>query len=220
MGFVYCLVDPRNAHIKYVGKSMVLTPKNRLLKHLQNSNLKPNTLKNNWIKKLKSLGLSPAIEVIENGFEEENSLNEAEIYYIRLYKILGHRITNGTNGGEGMLGYKHTESGKAKIGAANKGRIWTEESKLKSSKSHRGFVASEAQKEKFKKSIRKPESRRERSAIMGGRPFVDESGHVYGCLGEAQEKLGVDSSHLSKVLWGLLRRCKGHTFRYIDEEAR
>lgn len=195
---------------------MVLTPQSRLEKHLQKSNLKSNTPKNNWVKKLKKENTLPYLEVLESGFDSEVYLDQAETYYIMLYRALGCQLANVTLGGEGMLGYRHTLEGKAKIASANKKRIWTKESRKKASTAHIGVRITQEQANKLRRALNKPECRRRRSSGYGCRPFTDEQGNVFGCLSEATEKWGVDQSHLSKVLRGVYKKCKGHTFKYVD----
>jgi group I intron endonuclease len=77
---------------------------------------------------------------------------EKEIFYIAKFKEEGHRLLNLTNGGDGVLGYIHSdetrrkksESMKKTIGgkpAHNRGSKHSEETKKKMSESHKGATS-------------------------------------------------------------------------------
>ena len=92
-GVIYGLYDPRDGQLKYIGKTVDL--KNRIANHLIPSVLKVNTKKNNWLKKIKELGLRPIVKILkECAFVE---LNYWEKEFIKKYKP----IKNDTPGGDG-----------------------------------------------------------------------------------------------------------------------
>jgi hypothetical protein len=105
--YIYILKDPISNEIRYVGKSN--NPENRLKRHLNsNSLLESWTSKNKWLLNLKKKGLSPIMEVID--YTELGNINELEIKWIKHYRDLGLKLTNSTDGGDGVdwTGKKHT----------------------------------------------------------------------------------------------------------------
>ena len=107
---IYGLVDPGTKEVRYVGKSSygLKRPK----EHFKPSNyLTQQNHKAHWIKKLKSEGKQPDIVVLKTATSEEE-LNQLEINTIKYYRDQGLKLTNGTDGGEGSLGWLPTEENK------------------------------------------------------------------------------------------------------------
>lgn len=93
---IYALIDSRNNHVKYIGKT-IQSLNNRLSSHysLSDNDL---THRANWIRELKVLNLKPIIELIEE--VDENIWEEREIYWIEYYSKL-YKLTNTDKGGKG-----------------------------------------------------------------------------------------------------------------------
>jgi len=141
----------------YIGKGI----KGRIKNHFQKGHLLDGSHKSNVINKILIEGYEPDIIKIKEGLSEESAL-ELEI---KMIKLIGRfdeglgPLTNKTNGGEGISGYKWTEEQLLKIkgrepsnkgskmsdeqkkliGDANKGKTWKDDidrvnafSKLKS----------------------------------------------------------------------------------------
>jgi hypothetical protein len=129
---IYTLTDPRTNQVRYVGKTKQLL-KFRFNNHYTLYNHK--YYKACWIKSLRSLNLKPIIEIIDE--VEENNWKFWEQYWISQFKTWGFKLTNMTNGGDGMLGYKnknkykHTQKTKDIISRKNKAIIKSEEWKRK-----------------------------------------------------------------------------------------
>jgi hypothetical protein len=104
--YIYALIDPRDGEIRYIGKAKNL--KKRLEKHISPPNLKVDNHKTNWIKLLKKLKLKPIIREIE--LVPLNVWEEKEKYWIKYYREQGCDLTNGTEGGEGAVGAKRSET--------------------------------------------------------------------------------------------------------------
>lgn len=104
--YIYKLIDPLTNEIRYVGKTKKSLIK-RLYEHLTLRNLKSNTHKNNWVKKLLNLNVKPKIELIE--VVTENNWIDKEIYWIKILRENGCNLTNTSDGGEGSFGYKMTK---------------------------------------------------------------------------------------------------------------
>jgi len=126
--YIYTLTDPRTKVIRYVGKTN--NPAVRLAMHLCE---KRGSHKNNWLHQLRSLGLRPIMDVIEECTDE--TWAERERFWIAHFRNVGLPLTNLDSGGN--HGKKQSEETKAKIRAKAIGRKQTPESiaKIKATKS-------------------------------------------------------------------------------------
>jgi hypothetical protein len=94
--YIYGLIDPIINQIKYVGWTINI--KRRFAQHILLCNLKKNTHKNNWIKKLLSLNLKPSIIILEE--VSYDLWNQKEKEWIKFFGR--DNLTNSTDGGEGV----------------------------------------------------------------------------------------------------------------------
>lgn len=97
---VYALApksDPEN--IRYVGQT-IQTLRRRLIDHKTG---KTGPYTNNWVQSVLSAGDDVIIIELER---HQEHLPEREKYWIKKYKNLGYRLTNLTEGGEGVVGKK------------------------------------------------------------------------------------------------------------------
>lgn len=92
---IYKLIDPVSNEIRYIGLTFN-TLKQRLASHLSE---RGRSHKINWIRKLKSQGLKPVIEPIEENILSYDEVCNSEIYYIEYYKSIGCDLTNMATGG-------------------------------------------------------------------------------------------------------------------------
>lgn len=126
MSIVYALFAKSNPdEMRYIGRSGDKTPKGRLKSHFKETDQGDQTYKCNWIRKVLRSNDEVIAIILESNLTFEQSV-EREIFLIAHYRSLGHRLTNATDGGEGMLGYKQPSEVKAKISATLTGRIFTE----------------------------------------------------------------------------------------------
>lgn len=116
-GYIYGLLDPESMELRYVGQTWCLSE--RYYKHVwEAKNLKTNH-KRNWIKSLLSRNLEPKLQIIE--VCELDRLDERECFHIAQYRAAGCRLTNLTDGGGGLRGFKMPEEVKEKISRAIRG---------------------------------------------------------------------------------------------------
>lgn len=94
--FIYALIDPRNDHVRYIGKAN--NPKDRYKNHF-NSTRDKNTHKRNWINSVRKDGLRPELVIIDEVPESEWIYWEK--FYISLFKTWGFNLVNYTEGGDG-----------------------------------------------------------------------------------------------------------------------
>jgi group I intron endonuclease len=118
------MIDPNSKELRYIGLAKDL--QGRIYGHYKPSNLKKNTHKNNWVKSLLFNKQEPEIVILEQ-YNSEAELPQAEADMIAYYRFIGADLTNATDGGEGMSGYRHTEEEKKRRSEANKGRVKTPE---------------------------------------------------------------------------------------------
>lgn len=100
-------------------------PEERLKEHLAEAKLsKDNTHKLNW---LRSLVQPPVVEVLEHCFPWNRE--EREKYWIALFRDYGHKLVNGTDGGDGFSpGHETSVEVRKKISKTLMGHRRSEES--------------------------------------------------------------------------------------------
>lgn len=128
IGYIYYLTDDSGIP-RYVGKT-IKPLEIRLKKHLCD---KDRTHKTNWINNVGKENIK--IILIEECDELE--LNNREIFYINDFKSK-YKITNGTDGGDGIIGLKHSDATKIKMSESAKGRKASYETKKLLSKIRTG----------------------------------------------------------------------------------
>lgn len=98
---------------RYIGVTSVL-PEQRLKRHLAEArNSRKSNHRLHW---LRALEAPPDIEVIEWVLPMHRV--EREKYWIALFRDYGHKLVNGTDGGEGTLGIVRSFETRAKLSAA------------------------------------------------------------------------------------------------------
>ena len=106
---IYGLFDPRSNQLRYVG--FTSNPlRRRLGEHLRDPS---NTHKGKWIRSLLKDGYKPEIDVLQTTTDQERVFDEQ--WSIAYYRSIGCNLTNGTLGGDGVLGHVWTEEQKRQI---------------------------------------------------------------------------------------------------------
>lgn len=112
---IYTLLEPGTNDIRYVGVTH-RAPRQRLCEHISKANCRARGRSHRecWIRSLLKRGLRPAVEVIERG--EGEAWPEVEMKWIAIYRSLGARLVNATDGGDGTSGHKWSAEERAAIG--------------------------------------------------------------------------------------------------------
>jgi group I intron endonuclease len=208
---IYGLIDPRDGELRYVGKSV------RGLKRFYGKNTH-RAYCSNWIKSLRNKGLNYEVIILE----ETNNLVEAERRLIKLFRTLGYKLTNMTDGGEGTVGFKMSEETKKKIGKKALGRKCSDLTKLKISKSKNGKPRSAETRSKISKSKigkkRGVEFAEKMSAIAKKRGVEHlavlnrrkilciDDGLLFDSVSSAAKYYGLDTGTISRIAHGKSRR--------------
>lgn len=130
---IYGLRCPISGEIRYVGKAVDATK--RFSQHISTREIKKETHKTHWLRKLLKAGLYPEVVVLET--VRDGKWQEREIWWIAHLREQGANLTNMRKGGNGFaFGDKHSEETKRKISKAGKGRVITEETRMKMSASY------------------------------------------------------------------------------------
>jgi group I intron endonuclease len=125
--YIYRLLDPlRENAVRYIGQSQ--DPERRLYEHLVRARCGDRNHRSTWLRKVLAAGLQPILEIVEEATVD--TWAERERYWIAHYRALGCPLVNHTDGGEGVLGLRHSDDVRRKISEARRGRgQWPEERK-------------------------------------------------------------------------------------------
>lgn len=170
--YIYCLIDPRNGQIRYVGKTNNL--RTRYTMHLLE---KRNTRKNAWLKSLSKVGARPLMEVLEV-FENSNDLDwqDGERFWISYLRFLGENLTNHDSGGN--AGRRQCQETKDAIRAKAIGRKQSPETIAKSKATRLERLTPELRERLRLVNLGRKhtdETKRARSIALTGRPVSEET---------------------------------------------
>lgn len=131
-GYIYSLNDPITDVPRYIGWSGQVNRRYQI-----HCNTKEKSHKGYWIRKLKSEGLKPTLEIIDEVNIEECAFWEQ--HYISLYKSWNFKLVNSSFGGEGTIGYnmpswvtQKTLDTKRRLGILSKSSIKSAKTKKES----------------------------------------------------------------------------------------
>lgn len=123
--YIYSLRDPEDGpelqHVRYIGKTTG-SLQARFNRHITAANdARDRSHRANWIRKLLREGRWPLMVVLEE--TTPGRASEREMWWIRHCRKNGCRLTNSTDGGEGLL--NPSKEVRRRIGAAKKGhKFW------------------------------------------------------------------------------------------------
>ena len=127
---IYALCDPGTEEVRYIGNTA--SPTTRLRSHLAEARTGHPCHRCWW---LRSLGEPPTFRSL--AVLPPDSGQEMEIRTIALFRSLGYRLTNGTDGGIGGAGRRHTREAKARMSAAKMGHTVSAEHRARIAEANR-----------------------------------------------------------------------------------
>ena len=150
---IYALIDPRSECLRYIGQTTDV--RKRLWRHMHPRKDEVNH-RTCWLRSLLAAALTPRVEILKT-VRDQIVADEAERFYIALFRAMGGDLVNQAVGGEGgpvRLGMKSSEETKAKISRSHMGLRPTAETRAKLSAARRGKKQSEATKIRRAASLR------------------------------------------------------------------
>lgn len=130
--FIYVLNDPRTNQIRYVGKAD--NPYRRWEEHCRP--VKNQTYKSRWVDELRELRMTPELEILEE--VPYDQWEEIEREYIRVFRMIGIRLTNTSEGGDGRVGTPLSLEHRKKISVALTGIKRSKEAVRKTAAANKG----------------------------------------------------------------------------------
>jgi DNA-directed RNA polymerase specialized sigma24 family protein len=215
---IYALIDPRTDEVRYVGKTVNL--QERMWNHCAPKRLaRSKAWKDRWIAQLIAVGLHPRVLVLEEA--DPDDWEAVEQRWIRYYRESGARLTNVTDGGEGLHGLKRgpmPEAQRELLRQAKLGRKLSPETREKCARALIGRKWTDQQRAKFMASaVGHPVSAetRERIAAAHRKLSEEDSGEILRRLGKGEnqrslaEDFGVSQATISNLVRGKYRPCAG-----------
>lgn len=158
-------------------------------------------------------------EIIAEGLNQEEA-ERLEVELIAKYKSAdkahGYNISLGGNTGQ-----KHSAETRAKIGDANRSRIWTPEARAKVGAAGRGRTQSVDARRKRSLSNQgrsHNEEAREKIRAAKQKPVICiDTGERYRSIEEAAKAIGASPSLVSGVCRGVRKTTRGLRFRFVRE---
>lgn len=205
--YIYALAEPGTDIIRYIGKTVDL--KNRLTRHLSETS---KTYKNNWIKSLN--GIKPEVIILDE-CDEDNWI-DCEKYWISQCKTWGFKLTNLTEGGEGMCGLSPSAESIAKTVLKTTGQKRSLETCLRISESKKGVKFSDKHIENLKLSHK---GKAPKTTKRFKKPIIQLKDNViikeWGSIKEASLFYNVNHSSISRCCSGSKKTVKGYTWKYL-----
>jgi hypothetical protein len=128
--FIYTLTDTRTNEVRYIGKTT--KPESRYRGHCTG---RGETYCARWVRTLLVEGFLPIFRIVE-AVPSDGAM--AEFEWIFLGRAEGWPLTNLTDGGEGVSGFKFSDESRKKLSESQRGRITSEETKQKLSEAFKG----------------------------------------------------------------------------------
>lgn len=219
---IYTLSSTRNPNIiRYVGKSKQKLSR-RLSQHLcaakkaKETNYKLN-YNYNWINKELSEGYEIIIEELDSvSFQENESWEWLEQYWISQMKIWGFNITNLTDGGDGNKNQHFSKETIQKRAEKLRGIPRDLETRRKISESHKGKILSEETKNKVSNSIKELQGRKILQYDLDGNKIKE-----WDCIVDAAKELNIDKANIGHCCSHKKNHnsAGGFIWRYIEDST-
>ena len=219
---IYTLSSTRNPNvIRYVGKSKQKLSR-RLSQHLcaakkaKETNYKLN-YNYNWINKELSEGYKIIIEELDSiNFQENESWEWLEQYWISQMKIWGFNITNLTDGGDGNKNQHFSKETIQKRAEKLRGIPRDLETRRKISESHKGKILSEETKNKVSNSIKELQGRKILQYDLDGNKIKE-----WDCIVDAAKQLNIDKANIGHCCSHKENHnsAGGFIWRYIEDST-
>lgn len=219
---IYTLSSTRNPNIiRYVGKSKQKLSR-RLSQHLcaakkaKETNYKLN-YNYNWINKELSEGYEIIIEELDSvNFQENESWEWLEQYWISQMKIWGFNITNLTDGGDGNKNQHFSKETIQKRAEKLRGIPRDLETRRKISESHKGKILSEETKNKVSNSIKELQGRKILQYDLDGNKIKE-----WDCIVDAAKQLNIDKANIGHCCSHKENHnsAGGFIWRYIEDST-
>lgn len=126
---IYGILDPRNNECRYVGKTNSICK--RIISHRYAATSNVPGHKYNWFRSVLREGLLPEFIILEE--VTVDNWKTAEAFWICYLMGLGANLLNMTKGGEGTVGFKHSDFSKSLMREDKLGTIMSPESSMKKS---------------------------------------------------------------------------------------
>ena len=220
---IYKLTDPISNEVRYIGLTFN-DLKQRLKSHLSDSG---KTHKCNWIRKLKSQGLKPIIESVEENIASYEECCLREIYYISYYRNIGCNLTNSSSGGG--INYKMSDETRLKMSISAKNRdfklVLSEETKKDLSKKAKKRFESESERNKLRISNKRYEDSKTDEQKLNDILLQDCKSvyqydidmnliNIYPSINNAAKINNLDHQNISKCCKNIVRMVGGFVWRF------
>jgi group I intron endonuclease len=220
---IYKLIDPISNEIRYIG--LTFNDLNQRLK--SHCSEKSKSHKSNWIQQLKSKGLKPIIESIEDNILSYDAVCYREIYWIEKYKSEGHPLTNMASGGN--KNKKMSDETRKKMSDSAKNRnfklVLSDETKILISERTKKRFESEHEREKLRISNKryedsKTEEQKINDILIQNPKKVyqyDKDMNLisnYPSIKNAERTTGISSSNIAKCCKHKVTFVSGYVWRF------
>lgn len=173
-------------HVRYVGQTINLK---RLLDHIREAFYSSKcTHRLNWLRTMLDEDRLPEMFIIDKCSSKEE-MDTLERTWIREYRLAGHRLTNGTNGGNGTLGHKPSAETLVRMSDAHKGKKISDETRAK--------LSAAGKREKLS-----DETRKKRSAAQKGKKHTDEARAKMSAVAKGRKHSNETRERMSTVRKG------------------
>lgn len=212
---IYALCCPFTDQIKYIGQTK--TGLIRIKSHWRD--FRPSALSNKitkvkyWIKSLKDQNIQFKVKYLEY-CNDINSLNKAEIYWIKYYKNQGLDLLNHTDGGQIGKTRELTKQEKTELSKKTRDAMWRPDVRRRYLEGYKNRHRPKKYKSGCSKE-RKIKIRNSSYHLTKAIKCTDENGNIFNSLREAANYFNTDKSTISNHLKGLQKNVKGHTLKKL-----